>query len=234
MVEHEIATGENSSLLLQGGLLDPLTEQIPQFQGRQPTAGEMSRRPAFAGRIAWDRSHASALPFVIGFGGYRSEQNYVGVQRIQSWTLNSDLLLPMGKFFQFSGEWYSGQAAGGLGGGISSSVIFPVSYQLATAVHALRSTGGWGQLKFTPSLRFEMNGAIGQDENFGHSLRFFNYPVAYYGDALKKNRTEFGNIIYKPNSFLLFALEYRHLLTQPALGSIRSGGFVSVAAGVKF
>ncbi|MEO8727686.1 MAG: hypothetical protein ABI383_16355 [Acidobacteriaceae bacterium] len=234
MVERQVGSAEGNSLLIQGGLMDPLTEERPPFQGRQPTAGEQSRMPAFAGRIAWDRSHAQRFPLVMGLGGYRARQQYESFPSIASWTINSDLLLPLSRFFQVSGEWYTGQAAGGLGGGIATSVIFPESTEPHTAIHALRSTGGWGQLKFTPNLRFEVNGVVGQDENFGQSLRFFSNPSAYYGGALKKNRTAFGNVIYKPNSFLLFALEYRRLMTEPALGSSRSAGWVNIAAGVRF
>ena len=42
-VEHRITLASRSNLVLQGGLLDPLTEEFPPFQGRNPTAGEATR-----------------------------------------------------------------------------------------------------------------------------------------------------------------------------------------------
>jgi len=51
---------------------------------------------------------------------------------------------------------------------------------------------------------------------------------------MKKNQTAFVNFIYEPTSFLLFALEYRHLLTAPATGASASGEHVNVGAGVRF
>jgi hypothetical protein len=86
-----------------------------------------------------------------------------------------------------------------------------------------------------PATRFEINGAFGQDENFGRDLRFFVSPLTDLGFlAFKKNRTEFLNFIYEPNSFLLFAVEYRHMLTAPALGESATGDHLNLAAGVRF
>jgi hypothetical protein len=234
-VEHRLALRSDSSLIMQGGLLDPLTEEIPPFQGLNPTAGEATRVPALAGRIAIDRSSADHLPFVIGFGGYRARQRYQAFNQIDSWTVNTDLKIPVGAHFEVSGEWYDGQAVGGLGGGIWTSVVYPEAFPPQTAVHPLRSTGGWVQLKVKPVKRFEINGAFGQDENYAKDLRFFGSSFTNLGfPALKKNRTEFVNFIYEPNSFLLFAVEYRHLFTAPASGEGASGDHLNLAAGVRF
>ncbi len=232
--EHRLTLSSDSSLLLQGGLLDPLTEETPPFQGVVPTAGEATRVPALAGRIAFDRSSAARYPFSVGFAGYRARQRYQTFNQIDSWTLNSDLKILLGKHVEFSGEWYDGQAVGGLGGGIWSSVIFPEPLGPHTSVHPLRSTGGWAQLKIRPMQRLQINGVFGQDENFGKELRFFATPFAGGFPALKRNRTEFVNFIYEPNSFLLFAVEYRHLLTAPAVGEAASGDHLNLGAGVRF
>ena len=149
--------------------------------------------------------------------------------------MNADLKVPLGKHLEVSGEWYDGQAAGGLGGGIWASVVYPEAFGPHTAIHPLRSIGEWVQLKVKPATRFEINGAFGQDENFGRDLRFFSIAFTDLGFlALQKNRTEFLNFIYEPNSFLLFAIEYRHLFTAPALGASASGDHLNLAAGVRF
>jgi hypothetical protein len=233
-VEHRIALRPHSFLVLQGGVLDPLTEEVPPFQGNVATAGEATRVPALAGRIAIDRSSADHYPFSIGFAGYRARQRYQDFNQIDSWTVNADLKVPFGRHVEVSGEGYTGQAVGGLGGGIWTSVVYPEPAPPHTAVQPLRSAGGWAQLKVKPATRFEINAAFGQDENFGRDLRVF--PVSFAGGfpALKKNRTSFLNFIYEPNSFLLFAVEYRHLLTAPALGESATGGHLNLAAGVRF
>jgi hypothetical protein len=233
-VEHRVALNNVSNLVLQGGLLDPLTEEIPQFQRRTPTAGEATRTPAFAGRIGLDRSSARH-PFSIGFGGYRAQQQYQTFPNISSWTLNEDFKVPLGNYLELSGEWYEGQAVGGLGGGIWTSVVYPEATAPYSAVHPLRSTGGWAQLKVKPAARVEINGVFGQDGNNGQDLRFFPTPFTGEGfSPLQKNRTNLVNFIYKPNAFLLFAVEYRHLFTAPASAEGASGDQLNFAAGVHF
>jgi hypothetical protein len=234
-VEHRVTISPDSSLLLQSGLLDPLTEEIPFFQGRTATPGELTRVPAIGGRVALDRRSAAHYPFTIGFGGYRARQRYDAFKDIDSWTLNTDFDFSLAKSLEVSGELYKGQAVGGLGGGIWTSVVFPNSTEPHAAVHALRSTGGWAQIKVRPSARLEFNTAFGQDENYGKDLRFFSTPFTDYGfPVFQKNCAGFMNLIYKPNASLLFAIEYRRLFTAPAVGESASGDQVNLAAGVHF
>jgi hypothetical protein len=51
---------------------------------------------------------------------------------------------------------------------------------------------------------------------------------------MQKNRTDLVNFIYKPNSILLFALEYRHLFTQVPNNAGAKGDQLNLAAGVRF
>jgi hypothetical protein len=233
-LEHRVHLYEHTSLVMQGGVLDALTEEVPPFQGRNSTAGEASRYPEIAGRIALDRSETDH-PFMFGFGASRAQQRYEAFDAITSWTVNTDFRFVPIKHLELSGEWYTGQAAGGLGGGIWSSVIFSDAIFPHNAMHSLRSTGGWAQLKVKPTSRFEINAAMGQDENFGNSLHFFANPISTMGFApLQKNRAEFVNFIYTPNSVLLFSAEYRHLFTSPVDGEGSSGDHINLSAGVRF
>lgn len=234
-VTHRFHLSDASSLILQGGVLDPLTEEMPVFEGRNPTAGEATRAPAIAGRIALDRSKDEKFPLTLGFGAYRANQQYQTFPTVASWTVNSDIKLGLGKYVELSGEGYTGQAVGGLGGGIWASVVYPEPVGPHSAIHPLRSTGGWAQLKFIPASRVEINGAFGQDENFGKDLRFFPASFDTNGfPAMQKNRTDLFNVIYKPSSVLLFAVEYRHLFTLPAGFAGAKGDQVNLAAGVHF
>ncbi len=234
-LEHRIELGGSASLVLQAGLLDPLTEQTPSFQGRDPGAGEASRVPAMAGRVAFDHSLDARHSFVVGFGGYRAQQQYSTFPAISSWTLNSDFKAAFFGHVEISGEWYTGQAVGGLGGGIWTSVVYPEATAPQSAIHPLRSTGEWAQFKVMLARQFEINAAMGQDENFGRDLRFFPFTFTAGGfTPLQKNQTEFVNFIYRPNAVLLFALEYRHLFTVPSAGAGSAGDQVNVAAGVHF
>jgi hypothetical protein len=232
---HRFGLNDTSDLVLQGGVLDPLTEDVPLFAGRDPTPGEITRAPAIAGRIAFDRSKDARYPFTIGFAGYRAQQQYQSFPTVASWTVNADVKAGFGKYLELSGEWYTGQAVGGLGGGIWSSVVFPEPAGPYSAVHPLRSIGGWAQLKAIPSTHFEINGAFGQDENYGRDLRIFPFSFTAEGfPAMQKNRTGLVNFIYKPSAALLFALEYRHLFTAPENSPGNTGDQLNLAAGVHF
>jgi hypothetical protein len=221
--------------MLQGGVLNPLTEEKPVFQGLVSTAGEAARVPAIAGRVAFEHATRSSHPLSIGFGGYRANQKYQGFSTVASWTVNSDLTVGVGTHLQLSGEFYAGQAVGGLGGGIWSSVVFPESTGPHTAIQPLRSAGGWVQVKLIPARKFEINTAFGQDENYGQDLRVFPFSYTSAGfPAMQKNRTELTNLIYKPTSILLFAVEYRHLFTVPTQAPGQSADQLNVAAGVQF
>ena len=234
-VTHRVNLRDTASLIFEGGVLDPLTEEMPAFQGRNPTAGEATRAPAIAGRVALDRSKDEKFPFTIGFGGYRANQQYQTFPTVASWSVNSDVKVGFGKHLELSGEWYKGQAVGGLGGGIWASVVYPDPVGPHGAIHPLRSIGGWAQLKLMPISRLEINGAFGQDENYGHDLRFFPFSFDANGfPAMQKNRTDLVNLVYKPSSVLLFAVEYRHLFTLPASFAGAKGDQVNLAAGVHF
>src|SRR5262249_23179076 len=54
--ERRIALSESSRLSVQGGVLDPLTGELPAEYEREPTAGERSRSPAYAARLAWQKT----------------------------------------------------------------------------------------------------------------------------------------------------------------------------------
>ncbi|HZT00135.1 MAG TPA: hypothetical protein VFA40_25325, partial [Terriglobales bacterium] len=52
-VQRRLTISENSNFLLQGGILDGLTGEPPVYAyGRRPQAGEYSRQPGYAGRVA--------------------------------------------------------------------------------------------------------------------------------------------------------------------------------------
>ena len=233
-LEHRLTVSENATLVLEGGLLDPLTEEIPPFQGRVPTAGELTRAPGIAGRIAFE-NRSSEHPLLLGVGAYRARQRYESFPQITSWTVNTDFTATLNRFAEISGEGYKGQAVGGLGGGIWSSVAYPEPSTPHTAIVPLRSVGGWVQLKLKPLPQFETNAALGQDENYSQDLHLFPVPFTVDGfPPFQKNQAQFVNFIYKPRESLILALEYRHLRTTMFGGVSASGEQVNLAAGVHF
>jgi hypothetical protein len=210
-VEHRVTLSETSNVLFQAGILDSLTGEAPQGAYRYPTAGEQSGQPAYAARMAWSR-RTFGRDLTVGIGGYYARQNWEYGRNLDGWAGTTDVTLPLGNYFDLSGEFYRGRALGGLGGGIGQSLLFSGRiYDPATTIHGLDSMGGWLQLKFKPVSYFEVNFAYGQDNPFASELRRSPASAYYYGYSLSRNLSPFVNFIYRVRSDVLFSIEYRRL-----------------------
>jgi len=212
-VEHRMVLSEASSLSLQAGILDSLSGEYPEDSFvRYPSWGEMSGQPAYAARVSLNQ-RVFGQNFTVGFGGYYGRQNWGFSRNVDGWTGTTDVTLPLGKLFEFSGEFYRGRAVGGFGGGIGQSVLLTGAFSdPATSFRGLDSMGGWAQLKFKPRTNFEINGAIGVDNPFANELRHFNANTIY-PNTYTRNLSPLVNFIYQLRSDILFSTEYRRLQT---------------------
>jgi len=233
-IEHKIALSDISHLLLQAGILDSLSGELPLSQDRLPSWGEQSGQPAYAGRIAWTH-RAFGQDLTVGFGGYYARQNFGLDRNVNGWASTFDVLLPLGKYFNLSGEFYRGAAVAGLGGGIGQSILTSGPFtDPATTIKGLNSMGGWVQLKFKPKTNFEINGAFGQDNPFAGELRRFPGSPSYFGESLARNLTPFVNFIYQPRSDVLFSVEYRRLQTYVLDSGANTANHVAASVGYIF
>jgi len=242
-VEHRVALGEESSLLFQGGILDPVSGEAPgTVPGaapgtnyyRQAGPGEASRQPAYGTRIAWTRN-VFGQPLRVGVGGYYSRQDYGFNRNVDGWAGMTDIELPLSRQFSLSGEFYRGRAIGGLYGAFGQSVLFSGDPTLpSTEVQALNSIGGWAQLKYRPANKWEFNAAFGTDNPYASDLKYFVYPQSYGDPTLARNQGSFVNMIYRPRSDLLFSAEYRHLTTYSLTDGGNSAGHFNLMMGVLF
>jgi hypothetical protein len=234
-VEHHWQASETSRFTIQAGILDPLTEEIPDAQYREANPAERTRTPALSSRLSWSgNTRAGAMG--LGFGTYYARQNYGFGRTINSWATTADWNVPLTTWLHVSGELYRGQALGGLGGGIWQSALFDGTPNAAgTKVLGLNDIGGWAQLKARASSRWEFNLAAGAANPFSRELQRFSTPVNTGGfTPLARNQSIFGNTIFRPRSNLLFALEYRRLRTYRLSGAKSSGDQVNLAVGVSF
>jgi hypothetical protein len=242
-VEHKIALGEDSSLLFQGGILDPVTGEAPGIPPgapagdsyyRQAGPGEESRQPAYGTRIAWTRN-VFGQPLRLGVGGYYNRQDYGFNRNVDGWAGMADVDLPLSRQLSLSGKIYRGRAVGGLYGAFGQSVLFSGNPTLpSTHVEALDSIGGWTQLKYRPANKWEFNAAFGMDNPYASDLKYFPYAQSYGDPSLAKNQAGFVNMIYRPRSDLLFSAEYRHLTTDSLTHGANSAGHLNLMMGVLF
>lgn len=233
-VEHRIRFSDTSNVELQAGILDSLTGDFPvPGTYRYPSWGEESGHPAYATRISWNQ-RAFGQNLTVGFGGYYARQNWGFSRIVDGWAGTTDVTLPLGKLFEFTGEFYRGRAVAGLGGGIGQSVLLNGQFFApATTFRGLDSMGGWAQLKFKPKANFEINAALGLDNPFASELRQYEsnsiYPALY-----PRNLTPLVNFIYQVRSDVLFSLEYRHMQTSVLDSGSNSANHINLSLGYIF
>jgi len=235
-VEHRVPLGENSSLLFQGGILDPLTGEVSGSSTyRQAGPGEASRQPAYGTRIAWTRN-VFGQPLRLGVGGYYGRQDYGFNRNVDAWAAMGDVELPLGSKFALSGKFYRGRALGGLYGGLGQSVLFSTNNTGVpyTDLVGLNTVGGWAQLKYRPRTKLEFNWAFGMDNPYAKDLEYFQYPYSYGDPTLWRNRAGFANVIYRPRSDLLFSAEYRRIETNSLATGLNEAGHLNLMMGVLF
>jgi hypothetical protein len=143
-----------------------------------------------------------------------------------------DLRLPLPKHLELSGSFYRGQALGGLGGGGFKDYAIRTD---TNTIQPLSDVGGWAQLKERFGERFELNAAYGLDNVFASELRPYALaPGTTSYSSIARNKTFFANVIFSPTAYMLFSVEYRHLLTAPIIGPIWVSDVVGAAAGYRF
>lgn len=235
-VDHWIILSDKSKFLLQGGILDPLSGEIPPTQlMRVPGPGEASRIPAFATRLAWSYD-LFGRELTMGVGGYYSRQNWGFGRNADAWAGTTDWLLPLAHRWELSGEFYRGRGIGGLGGGVGRSVVTdgPLSDPF-TQIQGLNAAGGWAQLKFRQTEKLEWNAGFGEDDSFASDLREYPYvPDGYLYADVARNLGSFVNFIFRPRSDLVFSAEYRYLHTFLIQGTSDAASHIDVGMGILF
>jgi len=170
----------------------------------------------------------------VGAGGYYGRQNWGFNRTVDGWAGTTDVTLPLGKRFEFTGEFYRGRAVAGLGGGIGQSVLLNGSFGApATTFRALDSMGGWAQLKFKLKPNFEINAALGLDNPFAGEMRQYK-ATSIYPDLYNRNLSPFINFIYQVRSDILFSMEYRRLQTSVLDGGSNDANHVNLSLGYIF
>jgi hypothetical protein len=234
-VEHKIPLSGDSSLLLQGGILDSLSGDWPSpGQNAYPSWGEQSGQPAYAARVAW--SHALlGQDLTLGAGGYYGRQFWGYGRNVDGWASTLDISIPLSKMFSLTGAYYRGRAVGGLWGALDQDVLMSGSlFSSAAVIKGLDSMGGWMQLKFKPRENFQINAAYGDDNPFASELDKFPGGQSYYGYSFTRNQSPFVNFIYQIRSDIEVSVEYRRLRTMVLDDDTQTANHYNATIGYKF
>jgi hypothetical protein len=196
----------SSKLLWQLAATDPDVGDYTTttfLTSRSPGIGERGRMPGIDSRLAYTTT-ADDRDFTFGLSGHYNRGENAGTsttEGLDSWGVAGDWSLPFTKYFNVTGETYSGRALGIFSVASGESVL-PVGGLGARGVF---SRGGWLQAQFNMSSQWQLNLAYGID-----APRATDLPV---GDR-DRNQTYMGNVMYKFSPNITFALEYRRFLTD--------------------
>jgi hypothetical protein len=185
-VERYVPLGGDSKLTLQSSINRTI---VVDFVGAPNLQGEDAGWPTVMGRMAVEMANPGdgANPVEIGISGHIGEEaadfNVLPVQRNRrflSWSLNTDVHVPISDRFGFQGEFFVGQVLGTFLGGINQG-IDPVERE------GIRSIGGW--VEFWCYLTEQLHSHVGygiDDPN--------NDDLSAGRRSL--NQFYFGNLIY--------------------------------------
>jgi len=217
-IEHRFSVSEQSTISLQGGLFDPVPRGPAQ--------------PAYATRLAWSHGDTDR-PLAFGIGGYYSREDRGFDRSVDGWAGTADWLVPLGNRFTLSGEFYRGEAIGGLGAAQGRSVVYSgPEIDPDTEIIGLNTIGGWAQLGFKATPTIEFHGAYGEDQPFKEDLFYYSPPAAGTS-SISRNRTQMYNVIYRPRTNLVFSLEYRRFRTW-RIDTSTTANHVNLGVGVLF
>jgi hypothetical protein len=239
---HDFALSSASDLRLEAALTDvgdaPLTVVANAAAGAPPvpaSGAEQSRWPGVEARFALLGPESEERGNHVGVGGYFAPHHTAFGSSYDAWagTLDAHLLLP--GHLQMSLSFYRGLALGGLGAGAYKDFVYREDAATAEVyLRPLDDVGGWSQLKEKINERVELNAAFGTDNAFAGEVRHYAVAGGSFYQNLARNRTYTGNVIFSPSAFLLFSLEYRHIVSSPVDAFAAESNVIGVAAGYKF
>ena len=219
-------------VLFQVAALDPnvgdnVTTTV--VDARTPGIGEHGGAPAVETRLAL-LSKFGDRDASVGVSSHYNRGDNIGtlagltVQRpVDSWGVNLDYTLPLSKYFNLSGEAFTGRALG-LFSVSSGQSVLPLG---TVGEHGVGARGGWAQAQMNFSKRWQVNLVYGIEQMEQANLRT--------GDRAK-NQTYMTNLMYKVTPHMTWALEWRRFLTdyrnQQSLNAI--GDHINLAIGYIF
>ena len=160
-----------------------------------PTASERSGRPMLESRLRARWGDGGE----IGVGGHLGWIANGPDDLVESNAIVVAGIIPLGEMFELRGEWFTGQALAGLGGGgIGQSIHLDGT--------PFKTTGGWGAITMMPGTQWEIGGGFGYDD-----------PEETPADTLvatfKLKNTQYNGRVQWRAQPVVLALEYRHFAT---------------------
>jgi hypothetical protein len=159
------------------------------------TPGADAGFPTFQARAGLTFPWLGFKPTTVGVSGHWGQEKYGNDNRVDSWSLNLDVLQPINPVVTVKGEVYVGQDLSDYFGGIGQGVSLSPG---ATRFHAIGDWGGWFALALGPWDAWTFNAGAGLDDVDNDDVN---------AGARTSNRSIFANAIYAVNKNADIGLE---------------------------
>ena len=194
--EQQFALGESSGVRAQVGV----------FQTSEPTssvpatlANTLSQqRPGLEGRVEVWHDFGAGRKIEIA-PGFHTSRTHVAGTSVPSDLFSLDWMIRPFSKLEFTGAFFQGTNAAGLGGLRQGFTVFS-----PTRVVAIGAIGGWGQFTVAATRRLSFNLMGGEESNRAADLR---------AGAVNRNLSYAGNAMYRLGSNLLIGLEASQVRT---------------------
>ncbi|HVW83706.1 MAG TPA: hypothetical protein VHB50_03460, partial [Bryobacteraceae bacterium] len=194
-IEQRIPFGEETGLRAEAGVYQ--TSEVYPSGSPASFANTLERaRPAWQGRFNFYTGPENRR-FEIA-PGFSVSNSHVAGDYAESRLATLDWFARPVSWFDFTGAWFHGQNAAGLGG-----LRQPFSILANGAVSPVHVNGGWAQLAFYPASRLSFHFYGGEEADSGAGLA---------NGSISRNLTYAGNLIYKlaPNVLAAFEVSRNH------------------------
>lgn len=204
---------------LEGTVLAPSAgEPVDPFLV-QPDRAESSGRPGLEGRVV-GRWRSGGREGEAGIGVHRGWLAGLGGSRIGSRAFGGSVIAPIAAFLEFRGEYFRGQALGGLGGGGIGQSVTPDGLPI-------RTLGGWAQFVVLPAPGLEVGLGAGHDNPRDADLSG--------ATSRTRNRVWAVSATWRPSPVIV-GFEFRRLITSFGVprSSTPSNSHLNLSAGIEF
>ena len=169
--------------------------------------------PVIEGRLGWTLGPRGdgCKPIAFGMSGHIGEQGFDFARvagpivlpagennRIRTWSVNADVLVPITERITFQGEFFTGADLATFLGGVVQGVDF-------TRREAIHSTGGWMELGF--DWRKDLHTYVGYGIDDPRNSDIVGEPSATLRTGRTYNHFLFANVMYDMTEKMKFGLE---------------------------
>ncbi len=196
-VTHQLQVRDDMTLELAGAISRTIGDvEILGF-----TPGADAGFPTFQGRAGLTFPWFGFKPTTVGVSAHWGREQYSSDNKVDSWSLNLDVVQPICPVVTVRGELYAGENLddyfGGIGQGVRGSFF--------TESHAVGDAGGWFAVTLTPWDAWSFNVGAGLDDVETGDVNA--------GDRTS-NRSLFANAIYALNKSADIGVELSHWRTD--------------------